>query len=134
MVDLVIFIVSDDDDDFIEDVNVDVVIEEDLVSPSKSQNCSTADDLGDSETLYPFDRDVDSVLQLSFISTLFRGEACIPSCWYEDVVLDSSEEECIGSLFKFGVVVSRVVEDKVVVVLIADAVEEDESNDKDVVC
>ena len=62
MVDLVIFIVSDDDDDFIEDVNVDVVIEEDLVSPSKSQNCSTADDLGDSETLYPFDRDVDSVL------------------------------------------------------------------------
>ena len=61
MVDLVILIVSDDDD-FIEDVNVDVVIEEDLLSPSESQNCSTADDLGDSETLYPFDKGIDSVL------------------------------------------------------------------------
>ena len=65
---------------------------------------------------------------------LFREEACIPSCWDEDVVLDCSEEECIGSLFKFVVVVSRVVEDKVVLVLIADAVDEDESNDKDVAC
>jgi hypothetical protein len=72
---LFIFVVSDDDIVLTVAVNVDVGIAIELLSPSKSHNCSTADAFCDSEMLLGFEDAVDSALQPSLIPTSLNGEA-----------------------------------------------------------